>query len=728
MSLLLRRRAILQNGGRAKGGIGDGIITTIKTGSNPMINWTSYDVGQTFHAGEENLAYVQMDLVPDSWISRTEQRVQWNSGSTILNGPVYIAGPSGSTGNSWSRLVIRGFAGSTRPTKIADLAYLKLRFSGSTAVLPQTSNTMCRPANVVSSPGANKIVYFMPTASIICNLKDWIDSTYPNNDCRTSVEFLRKETARLIVEGTGTTSRAISATASCLKSPVKYNANGGDIIALHVTNSYTSVYAASGKPQFSKDDNLTYGILMTSAYWKGSMTAISPRFLITTDGCNNWYTLEQKMASSQSLGAITGSNCFISADGKNSAFFVRSYGGQPGVILGKNYFQEFEFKPISSLNFPISISQFIDQAAASDDLKIVYVADVSSSVFVSRDGMKSWELIYSGSIYNAVTAYTQLVCNSTGEYAQFLIHPNGTGNAMRKVTFSDFGRQYTINTQSLKFDRQNFMYRSTGQYDDVEAYKEAQDILAISSSISDLFFNKKGNPAIVTMKSGELINLPVVTKQPGYSDSWSYATGSEGTTIAIAMAPGYTPPAWGVGLNGVSASMVSLEYVARWLYTTGSVKSIFVEGEDTPSQYSMSRAEIISKAFTLISQSYRNDARAGTRVIMRAGTSFNVSTNVSYSYSSDAKYQGNDGWIVRNLWTENYASSNGFDLYWADDPEDDQDVDYFYYKYKILGERYTGSLSGDSWSDMASESFLDMATTIADELISQGTPAYFDYS
>ena len=577
MSLLERRRAMMQLGMQNdKGGFLDGKYAQLTAGGSNV--YMSDDSGKQFFTNPSNGYYVQSELVPDYLCCHPTTRVQWNSSSNSTVGPIYCSVFSGSTGNSFSKLILRSWFPNGG---INDLAVIKVRISGSTKVVPEANAVQHRPFDAWVGPGANKIVAVCGGWLVRMDTKKWLDENHPGHGCECFAEWLVNRR----VQNAGS---ALWETCS-MASPedTSYNVGGSGINYICGT-TYNTMVGAPVKSQFSTDDNMSFGIVQTSAL-VNSQTPSLRAHLITRTGGTSWSLLRQVLPSSQSMGPVnyTASSFVMSDDGKTAVLFT-----QGGAAISKDYLNSFEWVPYTSMSFATSMSMYAYGAAGSRDLKTIYILDHSGNVFMSKNLCRSWKLIYEQPGDNSFAAGISLTdqdmlrCSSDGATCTRMWPGPASAYTASTIVFEDYGASYSINHLDSTFNtpRQFTVWRNSGKYDHLwkQDYLDMEACKAISASFRQFFFEKKGKQATVYMRSGETINLPAVTKNPRYAESWSYATGSAGTNFSIAMAPQNNstyPTAWGsnIQLSGqsvVGLNMGNLDAISELLYFSGSVLSV----------------------------------------------------------------------------------------------------------------------------------------------------------
>lgn len=444
MGLLERRRALMETlGGGEVSGYGDGQVSMfvsggasktvyIKTGSTAQDTWvarTTRDQGD-----------VTCLFVPDVWMTGSFYESERFSDT---NCPLVVCGPSGSSGGSYNQFIVLSYP--TNSLNYGGLAWLRLQYSGSSTVWPAAISTETAQRNMWVSPKLDKAIFFTRTASIVADLKEWVDRTY--GECNSVAEFL-------ISRGT-----YLDATASCLQTPVKYSANGSGIVSLSTT-AYTE-RSKKGMVRFSDDG--TFGVVCTSYQWSGSTTSKNcSRFLVTRDGATTWNSLEQLVETSQSgVPTFFSASTFVmSGDGKKSIFYLNNTGSM-GFFTSTDYMQSFSWTPQASSNINTYVTGCVVSAAGSETLKTIYLQDERRNIFVSRDSMKSWEKIWTcptNLTGSDLTVVDRLQCSSTGEYAVAYLVSSST--QVHTICFSDYGREYSERTVGMRYPYQIEMFRS----------------------------------------------------------------------------------------------------------------------------------------------------------------------------------------------------------------------------------------------------------------------------
>jgi hypothetical protein len=583
MSLLERRRAMMQLGMGDKGGFLDGKFAQLTAGSdNYAPSYISYDSGRSFLTPGSTGFLAQTELVPDFLCCHPTTRVQWNSASNSNIGPIYVNVPSGSTGGAFSKLILRSY----RPNgTINDLAVIKIRVSGSSRVVPENNNAQYRAYDAWVGPGANNIVAICGGWLVKMETKRWLDETYPGHGCECFAEWLVN---RRLNNGGGAFWETCS---MCYGESTNYTnmvIDDGTRINYICGTTYNTMVGAPVKSQFSTDDSMSFGIVQTSTL-VNSQTPSLRAHLITRTGGTSWSLLRQVLPTSQSMGPVnyTASSFVMSDDGKTAVLFT-----QGGAAISKDYLNSFEWVPYTSMSFATSMSMYAWGAAGSNNLKTIYILDHNGNVFISKNLCKSWKLVYQQPGNNSfaagvgLTDQDMLRCSSDGATCVRIWPGPASAYTASTIVFSDYGASYEVvhHANTFNFPRQFTVWRNSGKYDHIwkQDYLDMQSCKAISASLRAFFFEQKGKTATVFLESGETINMPAVMKDSRYSESWSYATGSAGTNFSIAMAPQNNstyPTAWGgsiesPGQSVVSLNMSNLDAISELLYFSGSVKSI----------------------------------------------------------------------------------------------------------------------------------------------------------
>lgn len=600
MSLLERRRAMMMLSDGEKSGFMDGQFAQMDTGSATRYWYLSTDSGRSFMPYSFTSDQVQAELVPDYIATMTYSQPQYNSGSRLYSGPIFCSAPSGSTSGGWSRLILRLLNDKAGGDPMY-LAFIKVRQTGSGGIIGGNGADN-RAYDTFVTPGANTIVG--TTAGWLWKMeaKKWLDQTYPNHGCSCFAEWLVKR----MEAG----SASLQVTASLVPTDdTAFNRGTSPTITRICSSSNAQVFGSIIKSQFSSDDDVTYGIVQS---WTNG-TRNYRSHLITRTGGTTWQTLEQILPSSQSMGPVnyTASSFVMSDDGKTAVLFT-----QGGAAISKDYLNSFEWVPYTSMSFATSMSMYAWGAAGSSKLKTIYILDHNGNVFVSKNLCKSWKLVYQQPGTNSFASgmglpeQDYLKCSSDGATCVRLWPGPGSYYTASTIVMNNYGDSYEYQTfTSIRTPRQFALWRNSGKYDNLwtESYFKVKEYQSISASLQRFFVTDKGKTATLTFKSGEVVNLPAVTKDPRYAESWSYATGSAGTNIVLVMAPGYTNGAWAYTINEGKSSaqgvnMANLNYLSVMLSESGSVAKIELEGEGGDEPVSDPATNIATALQTIQSQ------------------------------------------------------------------------------------------------------------------------------